>query len=318
MLSLPNLIRLVLVGPTGKGKSQFGNFLHKDLTNSIYRVSCSLNSCTMEPQSTIIERQNVKIELIDSPGSSDSNNNDENNLKVLTKYLRMKNEIHQILLVLSFEDRLSRDTRDYLKILSWIFTPLEFISNLIVIFTFYPSEPDDEDKKKLEERKKEINEELNKIFEIPAKNKGNIPPIPVYCFNTKIKKRDNLPPFFDLESLRSSEALIEEIKFRMQSKFYCAIKTDNLECDKIKISQRVENERQDLIQMFKELESNIIKREKLKIAFEDEKNRYTNFLNQYCNNIFNRYTIDYNALENTVLTIGTMIISLGLIALVLI
>jgi ABC-type branched-subunit amino acid transport system ATPase component len=29
-----NLIRTVLIGPTGAGKSQFCNFIHKDLTNS--------------------------------------------------------------------------------------------------------------------------------------------------------------------------------------------------------------------------------------------------------------------------------------------
>ena len=111
-----NIFRIVLVGPTGAGKSQFCNFLRNDLSNSLYKVKASLNSCTSIPQSTIFERQNIKIELIDSPGSSDSNNNDENNLKILADYLRSKNEIHQIFLVLNFEDRLSKSTRDYLKI----------------------------------------------------------------------------------------------------------------------------------------------------------------------------------------------------------
>ena len=76
-----NLIKTVLLGPTGAGKSQFCNFIHKDLTNSIFEVSNSLNSCTKEPQSTIVERQNIRLQLIDSAGSSDSNNKDEENLK---------------------------------------------------------------------------------------------------------------------------------------------------------------------------------------------------------------------------------------------
>jgi predicted GTPase len=127
------VIKTVLIGPTGAGKSQLCNFIHKDLTNSIYEVSNSLNSCTKEPKSTIVERQDIKLELIDTPGTSDSNNNDEENLKILTKYLRNGKELNQIFLVLSFHDRLSRITRDYLKILSWIFTPKQFMTNLIII-----------------------------------------------------------------------------------------------------------------------------------------------------------------------------------------
>ena len=82
------MIKIVLLGPTGAGKSQFCNFIHKDLTNSIFEVSNSLNSCTKEPQSTIVERHNIRLQLIDSAGSSDSNNKDEENLKKLALYLR--------------------------------------------------------------------------------------------------------------------------------------------------------------------------------------------------------------------------------------
>lgn len=35
--------RIVVVGPTGSGKSQFCNFVKKDLTNSFYKVDDSLN-----------------------------------------------------------------------------------------------------------------------------------------------------------------------------------------------------------------------------------------------------------------------------------
>ena len=31
-------VKIVLVGPTGAGKSQFCNFLRNDLSNSIYKV----------------------------------------------------------------------------------------------------------------------------------------------------------------------------------------------------------------------------------------------------------------------------------------
>ena len=59
--------KVVLVGPTGAGKSQFCNFL--------------LNA-----------------------GNSDLNNNDEENLKVLVEYLRNKKELNQIFLVHFFKN----------------------------------------------------------------------------------------------------------------------------------------------------------------------------------------------------------------------
>ena len=188
-----NIFRIVLVGPTGAGKSQFCNFLRNDLSNSIYKVKASLNSCISIPQSTIFEKQNIKIELIDSPGSSDSNNNDENNLKVLADYLRSKNEIHQIFLVLNFEDRLSKDTRDYLKILNDIFPSNKLISHLMVIFTHYPLEADEDDIDNSNNFKKELNDELYKIFPIQENLINN--KIPVYFINTKILNKLKNPHF---------------------------------------------------------------------------------------------------------------------------
>ena len=205
------LFRVVLVGPTGAGKSQFCNFLHNDLTNSIYKVSNSLNSCTLVPKSTIVERQNIKIELIDSPGSSDSNNNDEDNLKALATFLRSKNEIHQIFLVLNFEDRFCKDTRDYLKILSTIFPPNQFLSNLMVVFTHYPIELDEEYIDKANLYKRELKDELNKIFQAKENVKNN--EIPVYFINTKIFKK-NQNPYFNQKSIRTAFDLIEELKVR--------------------------------------------------------------------------------------------------------
>ena len=289
------LIKIVLVGPTGAGKSQFCNFIHKDLTNSIYKVSNSLNSCTSSPQSSIVERQDIRLELIDSPGSSDSNNNDEENLKVLADYLRSKNEIHQILLILSFEDRLSKDTRQYLKILSWIFTPMQFMSNLIVVFTHYPKDPDEEDIEKFYQHKYEVNEELNKIFDIPTEYKSKIPQIPVYHFNTKILNK-NTSPHFDENSMKASNDLINDIKFRISSSFYKPIETTNLECDKDKILFKVEQERKELLSIIEELKINREKREKLQEESKIEEQRYTEVLNRMQSH--NRSTLNSSGINS--------------------
>ena len=257
------IYRIALVGPTGAGKSQFCNFLLNDLSNSKHKVSDSLNSCTTQPQSTIMERNNIKLELIDSPGNSDSNNNDEENLKVLVDYLRNKKELNQIFLVLSFEDRLSRDTRDYLKILSYIFTPKEFMSNLMVIFTHYPINPDEDEKNKLNKLKNEINEILNKLFDI--KNYMKNPEIPANFLNTKIFKHSSNFSFDDM-SKKASIDLIDELKLRLRSYFYSPIDTSDLICDKEVVKKKAEIE-------FRKLQQEMENLQKLQKRNNDLKNQ---------------------------------------------
>lgn len=270
------VIKTVLIGPTGAGKSQLCNFIHKDLTNSIYEVSNSLNSCTKEPKSTIVERQDIKLELIDTPGTSDSNNNDEENLKILTKYLRNGKELNQIFLVLSFHDRLSRITRDYLKILSWIFTPKQFMTNLIIIFTHYPDDPDEDDIEKYNILKKEVKEELDKIFEIPSE--FPMPDIPVYFVNTKIFKK-NGNRFFDKNSQAAINDLIEELKLRISSVTYSIIDTTDLDCNKDTIIEKIEKEKSLILKEIEELKRNKEKKEKLIRDMEIEEQRYQNLVN---------------------------------------
>ena len=270
------VIKTVLIGPTGAGKSQLCNFIHKDLTNSIYEVSNSLNSCTKEPKSTIVERQDIKLELIDTPGTSDSNNNDEENLKIITKYLRNGKELNQIFLVLSFHDRLSRITRDYLKILSWIFTPKQFMTNLIIIFTHYPDDPDEDDIEKYNILKKEVKEELDKIFEIPSE--FPMPDIPVYFVNTKIFKK-NGNRFFDKNSQAAINDLIEELKLRISSVTYSIIDTKDLDCNKDTIIEKIEKEKSLILKEIEELKRNKEKKEKLIRDMEIEEQRYQNLVN---------------------------------------
>ena len=270
------VIKTVLIGPTGAGKSQLCNFIHNDLTNSIYEVSNSLNSCTKEPKSTIVERQDIKLELIDTPGTSDSNNNDEENLKILTKYLRNGKELNQIFLVLSFHDRLSRITRDYLKILSWIFTPKQFMTNLIIIFTHYPDDPDEDDIEKYNILKKEVKEELDKIFEIPSE--FPMPDIPVYFVNTKIFKK-NGNRFFDKNSQAAINDLIEELKLRISSVTYSIIDTTDLDCNKDTIIEKIEKEKSLILKEIEELKRNKEKKEKLIRDMEIEEQKYQNLVN---------------------------------------
>ena len=82
--------RVIVVGPTGAGKSQFCNFVRRDTSNSINEVSDSLNSCTKDPFSNLFPRKSTNYEFIDTAGNSDSSDDDTINLKKLVSYLKEK------------------------------------------------------------------------------------------------------------------------------------------------------------------------------------------------------------------------------------
>ena len=175
--------RLIVIGPTGAGKSQFCNFVQRDTTNSKNKVSDSLNSCTQDPKSNIFERKKTKYEFIDTAGNSDSSDNDETNLKKLIEFLREKKQIDYITLLLKFGERLTKETRDYLNLLGKIFTPWEFYSHLCVFFTKSPIKPKKKEKATQDKLIEEINTILKEIFEVKPDNK--LPDIHVYFIDTE-------------------------------------------------------------------------------------------------------------------------------------
>ena len=139
--------RAIVVGPTGAGKSQFCNFVQRDTTNSINKVCDFLDSCIQEPQSNYFVRNETNYEFIDTAGNSDSENNDEKNLEILINYLKEKKTIDYIILILKFGERVTCETRDYLKTLGKLFTPIEFYSHLCVFFTKFPKNPSEKENK---------------------------------------------------------------------------------------------------------------------------------------------------------------------------
>ena len=191
--------RLIVIGPTGAGKSQFCNFVQRDTTNTKNKVSNSLNSCTQDPKSNIFERKKTKYEFIDTAGNSDSSDNDEINLKKLVEYLKEKKEIDYIALLLKYGERLTKETRAYIHLLGKIFTYWEFYTHLCVFFTKsppippQPKEKDPEYKKKnkkYEKAKKEqqfyikeINDILREAFKVEPNQ--TLPDIKVYFIDTQ-------------------------------------------------------------------------------------------------------------------------------------
>ena len=181
----------------------------------------------------------------------------------------------------SFQDRFSRDTREYLKIISWIFTPKQFMTNLMIIFTHYPDNPDEDDFNKYQLIKKEINEELNKIFEIPSEFK--VPEIPVYFVNTKIFKKGGVK-YFEENSQTAVNDFIEELKLRISSNYYSAIDTTDLDCDKNNIIKKIEEEKSMILKEIEQLKQDKKKREILIRESEMEERRYREFINRRSSN----------------------------------
>ena len=127
MMNSDKIYRVIVIGPTGAGKSQFCNLVRRDKSNSINKVSDSLDSCTQDPFSNIFPRQSTNYEFIDTAGNSDSSNNDFINLEKLVNYLKQKKSIDYIILLLKFNERVTNDTRKYIETLGKIFTPGEFL-----------------------------------------------------------------------------------------------------------------------------------------------------------------------------------------------
>ena len=234
------IYRIAVIGPTGAGKSQFCNFYLKDITNKTYEVSNSLNSCTQDPFATHpFERNNMKIELIDSAGSSDSGDKDIENLKKFVTFLREKKELDYLLLLLRFEDRVTGPTKKFIETLANIFAPVEFFSHLSIVFTRSPIDPDDEE---LEQRKKyslEIGQIIDEIFKLDENHKKVLEPSKTFFIDTKLRKKQ-----FDEQSQRTVDVILDWIKFNLER--IGPIKTENLDYSEEKIKIKRDKELEEL------------------------------------------------------------------------
>ena len=85
---IDNILRTLIVGPIGAGKSQFCNFVQKDVTNSINKVRNSIESCTQDTKSNKFKRIETNFDFIDTAGNYDSDENDIANLEKISKVFK--------------------------------------------------------------------------------------------------------------------------------------------------------------------------------------------------------------------------------------
>ena len=253
-----DLYRILVVGPTGAGKSQFCNFVQRDITNSKNKVGDGLRSWTKVPQSNIFTRNNTNYDFLDSAGSSDSDNDDIKNLNLLIDFIKKKESIDYITLLLKFGERITNETKKYLETLGKIFTAGEFYTHLCVFFTKFPTKPKKKDRELKDETKKEINEILEEIFHIDKEIQ--IPYVKVYFIDTEIDEDDNT---YDEKSQNTIDIMIEQMK--LDIKKYNSINTKNFDVT----GERIENEKKQIEVLKKQLEEEKLKKEKE----EEEKKR---------------------------------------------
>ena len=263
---MPNIFKIAVIGPTGVGKSQFCNYVQKDLTNSKNKVDDSLISCTKIPSSNIFERQNAKFNFIDTAGNSDSDNDDEKNLEILINYLKEIKQIDCIFLLLKFGDRFSQESKNYMQRLGKIFTPFEFYNHLTIVFT----QSGDQNKlmKKKEKNKNEIIKILKECFSIEDTVIGKIPD--VYFIDTEF---DEDTQTFDLNSQDTVDIMLKKIVLDSQIYKYNPIDTSNLDTTGQNKKIREDNEKKEfelLKKKCKEFELQKENEEKMKKQLEEE------------------------------------------------
>ena len=146
----------------------------------------------------------MNLEFIDSAGSSDSSDNDDKNLEKLVNYLKNKKQIDYILLLLKFGERVTNDTRDYIKTLGKIFTPSEFYNHLSVIFTKFPIKPSKNEEKIKKQSIEEINIVIKNSFNIDINEET--PEVKVYFIDTEYDEDENT---YDEKSQATIDIMME-------------------------------------------------------------------------------------------------------------
>ena len=255
--------RVIVVGPTGAGKSQFCNFVQRDISNSINKVSDSLNSCTKDPYPNYFTRQNSSYEFIDTAGSSDSANDDVKNLENLVNYLKDKKSIDYIILVLKFNERVTKETREYINILGKIFTPGEFYTHLCVLFTKFPINPSKKDNKIKNKSIEEINVILKETFNI---NKNmRIPEVNVYFIDTECDEDDHT---YEEKYQDTVDIMLKQMKLDIE--IYPSINTTNFDMTGVNAKTRAQKQIEQLNQKLKEETKRREEEERQKKRLEEE------------------------------------------------
>ena len=203
-----NEISLILLGATGDGKSQLGNFI---LNNpKAFKVSDDINSETKETRGEYGINGAEDLFIIDTPGLQDTNEKDKEILAQMASYVKKHKILHAIIIVLNFEvDRLSGYIQDMIKIFIKMFPIPNFWDHVAFVFTHYYFEMYQKNPKKMQLKKQKKVERFSElIIELMLKFKNIIEDV-------QIPKKSNLRFYFvdtEMEDLDNKDInSVEEI-----------------------------------------------------------------------------------------------------------
>ena len=132
-------VSLLLLGATGDGKSQLGNFILNNPKG--FKVSDDIKSETKETRGEYGINGAEDIFVIDTPGLQDTEEEDKKILEQMADYVRNHKSLNAIIIVLNFQtDRLSNYIQDMLKIFINMFPIPNFWDHVSFVFTHYYDE----------------------------------------------------------------------------------------------------------------------------------------------------------------------------------
>ena len=163
-INLSTKISLLLLGATGDGKSQLGNFI---LNNpSAFKVSDDIKSETKETIGAYGINGSENIFVIDTPGLQDTEENDKKILSQMADYVKNHKSLHSIIIVLNFTvDRLSAYIQEMLKIFVNMFPIPNFWDHVCFVFTHYYAEMIEKNKLKKQNKIDKFSDLIHEMME---------------------------------------------------------------------------------------------------------------------------------------------------------
>jgi len=125
---------VILLGPTGAGKSNLGNIV---LGSELFTVSADPNSETKETIGKLGKFRDTSVFIIDTPGLNDSDGFDSVHVAKMVDYIKLQTQIDAVVVVLNYQSpRISNSLIRMLKLYCYIFKKSDFAKNVCFLFTF--------------------------------------------------------------------------------------------------------------------------------------------------------------------------------------